>query len=119
DARTDAERKVNRPEHQGVETGLSIKRSRGQRVPPVGCATFAGDGPADSCGRPVLVTGSSSRLRVRLKVSARCRAASYSGRRWIAAQRSRTFPLTAQSAGKHWKAFLPRWTQNGRSAAPG
>jgi hypothetical protein len=46
-------------------------------------------------GELVPFTGSSSSLfRGTWKVSARSKAASYSGRRWIAAHRSSTFPLT-------------------------
>ena len=49
-------------------------------------------------GELVPFTGSSSLFRGTWKVSARSKAASYSGRRWIAAHRSSTFPLTAHSA---------------------
>jgi hypothetical protein len=46
-------------------------------------------------------TGSSSLFRTSWEVPARCNAASYSGNPWIAAHRSSTFPLSAQSAWKH------------------
>src|SRR5262249_2562822 len=44
----------------------------------------------------------------------RSRAAWGSGRPWLWAHRSSTFPWAPQEASKHWNTFFSRWTEKQR-----